>query len=53
MALIGRFTALARERKRELGILRAIGGQRYDAFAALLMEALLIVGAGGLFASPT
>ena len=51
LALIGRFTALARERKRELGMLRAIGGQRYDAFAALLIEALLIVGAGGLVGS--
>lgn len=51
LALIGRFTALARERKRELGMLRAIGGQRYDAFAALLIEALLIVDAGGLVGS--
>lgn len=51
LALIGRFTALARERKREMGMLRAIGGQSYDAFAALVIEALLIVGAGGLTGS--
>ncbi|WP_425804305.1 ABC transporter permease [Desulfitobacterium sp. Sab5] len=51
LALIGRFTALARERKRELGMLRAIGGQSGDAFAALTIEALLIVGAGGLTGS--
>lgn len=51
LALIGRFTALARERKRELGMLRAIGGQRSDAFAALLIEALIIVGVGGLVGS--
>lgn len=51
LALIGRFTALARERKRELGMLRAIGGQSSDAFTALVMEALLIVGAGGLIGS--
>ncbi len=51
LALIGRFTALARERKRELGMLRAIGGHRYDAFSALLIEALIIVGVGGLVGS--
>lgn len=48
LALVGRFTALAKERKREIGMLRAIGGQRKDAFRVILFEALLTVSVGGV-----
>ncbi|ADU65319.1 protein of unknown function DUF214 [Desulfurispirillum indicum S5] len=46
LALLGRFLALARERKREIGVMRALGGQRLDTFAMVLWEVLLVVVAG-------
>ena len=51
LALIGRFTALAQVRKKEMGILRAIGGQKSDVFKWILFEACLLAGIGGLLGS--
>ena len=51
LALIGRFTALAQVRKKEMGTLRAIGGQRSDVFKWILMEACLLAGMGGVLGS--
>lgn len=51
LALIGRFTALARERKKEIGLLRAIGVQRRAVFKLVVLEAWLMAGAGGLIGS--
>lgn len=47
LALIGRFTALAQVRKKEMGILRAIGGQKTDVFKLILFEACILAGIGG------
>ncbi|CDX02412.1 Efflux ABC transporter, permease protein [Desulfitobacterium hafniense] len=47
LALIGRFSALVRERKKEIGLLRAIGVQRTEVFKLILLEAWLLAGAGG------
>ncbi len=43
LALFGRFMSLAKERKREIGVMRALGGYRRDSFAVVLVEVLLIV----------
>lgn len=51
LALIGRFTALARERKKEIGLLRAIGVQRSSIFKLIVMEAWLMAGTGGVVGS--
>ncbi|AFL98519.1 ABC-type transport system, involved in lipoprotein release, permease component [Desulfitobacterium dehalogenans ATCC 51507] len=51
LALIGRFSALARERKKEIGLLRAIGVQRTEVFRLILLEAWLMAGAGGIAGS--
>lgn len=51
LALIGRFTALAQTRKKEMGILRAIGGQKSDVFKLILFEAGILAGIGGLLGS--
>ena len=51
LALIGRFTALAQVRKKETGILRAIGGQKTDVFKLILFEACFLAGIGGLLGS--
>jgi len=51
LALIGRFTALAEARQKEMGILRAIGGQKSDVFKWILFEACLLAGIGGLLGS--
>lgn len=51
LALIGRFTALAQVRKKEMGILRAIGGQKSDVFKLILFEACLLAGIGGVLGS--
>lgn len=53
LGLFGRFNSLARERKKEIGIYRAIGGKRLGAFGLILCETLLIVSAGGLVGSLT
>lgn len=51
LALIGRFTALARERKKEIGLLRAIGVQRSAVFKLIVLEAWLMAGVGGIAGS--
>lgn len=51
LALIGRFTALAQVRKKEMGILRAIGGQKSDVFKVILFEACFLAGIGGVVGS--
>lgn len=51
LALIGRFTALARERKKEIGLLRAIGVPKRAVFQLVVLEAWLMAGAGGLLGS--
>ncbi len=51
LAMIGRFTALAEARKKEIGILRAIGGQKSDVFKWILFEACFLAGTGGLLGS--
>ena len=51
LALIGRFSALARERKKEIGLLRAIGVQRTEVFKLILLEAWFMAGAGGIAGS--
>lgn len=51
LALIGRFTALVQFRKKEIGILRAIGGQKSDVFKWILFEACLLAGIGGVIGS--
>jgi len=48
LALIGRFTALARERKKEIGLLRAIGTPKSGIFCLLILESGILAGAGGL-----
>ncbi|MDD3270250.1 MAG: FtsX-like permease family protein [Syntrophomonadaceae bacterium] len=51
LALIGRFTALARERKKEIGLLRAIGGQKTSVFGLVILESGILAGTGGLLGS--
>ncbi|MEL1135780.1 FtsX-like permease family protein [Desulfitobacterium sp. THU1] len=51
LALIGRFSALARERKKEIGLMRAIGVQRADVFKLIVLEAWIMAGAGGVLGS--
>lgn len=51
LALIGRFSALARERKKEIGLLRAIGVQRSAIFKLIVLEAWFMAGAGGIVGS--
>lgn len=48
LALVGRFTSLAQVRKKEIGILRAIGGQKIDVFKLILFEALILALMGGV-----
>lgn len=48
LALVGRFTTLAQVRKKEMGVLRAIGGQKSDVFQWILFEACLLAGMGGI-----
>lgn len=51
LALIGRFTALARERKKEIGLLRAVGVQRSAVFKLIVLEAWIMAGSGGILGS--
>jgi len=46
-ALIGRFNSLAKERKKEIGFLMAIGVQKNQGFQLVLSEALIMALAGG------
>ncbi len=48
LGLFGRFNSLAQERKQEIGIYRAIGGKRSEAFGLIIIETLIIVLSGGL-----
>lgn len=47
LALIGRFNSLARERKKEIGLLRAMGVQKNQVFQLVLSEAWIMSLAGG------
>lgn len=51
LALIGRFTALTQERKKEIGLLRAVGVQRSAVFNLIILEAWIMAGAGGVAGS--
>lgn len=51
LALVGRFNALAKERKKEIGLLRAVGVQRTAVFKLIVLEAWLMAGTGGLVGS--
>lgn len=51
LALVGRFNSLARERKSEIGLLRAIGVHKKQVFLLLLSEAWIMALAGGLIGS--
>jgi len=48
LALIGRFNSLAKERKKEIGLLRAIGVQKNQVFQLVLNEAWIMALAGGV-----
>jgi putative ABC transport system permease protein len=51
LSLIGRFSALARERKKEIGLLRAVGVQKFAVFKLIVFEAWLMAGVGGALGS--
>ena len=48
MALFGRFSALARERRKEIGLLRAIGVKKRQVFALVSGECSLLAAIGGV-----
>ena len=48
MALFGRFSALARERRKEIGLLRAIGVKKRQVFALVSGECSLLAAMGGI-----
>lgn len=51
LALWGRFYALARDRRREIGLLRALGCTPGRVFSLILSEALLLAAIGGVIGS--
>lgn len=51
LALWGRFYALARDRRREIGLLRALGSTPGRVFSLILSEALLLAAIGGVIGS--
>lgn len=51
LGLFGRFNSLAQERKQEIGIFRAIGGNQSEAFGLIIVETLIMVLTGGLAGS--
>lgn len=51
LALIGRFNSLVKERKKEIGFLRALGLKRKEIFRLILTEAWIIAGLGGIIGS--
>ncbi len=51
LALVGRFNSLARERKSEIGLLRAIGIQKKQVFLLIVSEAWIMAFIGGLAGS--
>lgn len=48
MALFGRFSALARERRKEIGLLRAIGVKKRQVFALVSGECSMLAAIGGI-----
>ena len=51
MALIGRFNALAKDRKKEIGLMRAIGIQKGQVFGSIIGEAEIMALIGGVIGS--
>ena len=51
LALVGRFNALARERKKEIGLLRAIGLRKGQVFGLIIGETCAMALAGGVLGS--
>ena len=51
LSLAGRFSALARERKKEIGLLRAIGVKKHQVFGLIIGEACLMAAMGGVAGS--
>lgn len=51
MALLGRFNALAKDRKKEIGLMRAIGIQKEQVFFLIIGEACTMAVIGGLVGS--
>lgn len=51
LALVGRFSALAKERKKEIGLLRAIGVGRAKVFGLVIGEACTMAVIGGVLGS--
>lgn len=51
LSLAGRFNALARERKKEIGLLRAIGVKKHQVFGLIIGEACLMAAMGGVAGS--
>ena len=51
LSLIGRFNALARERKKEIGLLRAIGLRKGQVFALIIGETCTMALMGGILGS--
>lgn len=51
LALIGRFSALAKDRKKEIGLMRAIGVQKKQVFGLIIGEACTMALIGGAIGS--
>lgn len=51
LALIGRFNALAKDRKKEIGLMRAIGVQKKQVFGLIIGEACVMALIGGVLGS--
>ncbi len=51
LSLVGRFNALAKERKKEIGLLRAMGIQKSQVFQLILSEAWMMSFTGGVIGS--
>ena len=51
LALVGRFSALAKDRKKEIGLMRAMGIQKNQVFASVLGEAEIMAAIGGFVGS--
>lgn len=48
LSLFGRFSALARERRQEIGLLRAVGVKKQEAFGLLMTECTALATIGGI-----
>ena len=51
LALAGRFSALAKERRREIGFMRAVGFSSANVVSSITLEAVVIAAAGGIVGS--